>query len=217
MLTSGQSIRHQHALESRGKFLELFEFPFNDAKKSRLAIIFQDITERKSAAATGQKLEVIVASSDDMIASLDLDGNFTTWNLGAEKMFGYKADEILFKPSTILLKLDQSSIKPDIFDRFENGGKTEYIEAERKRKDGSSVWISTTISPLRSADQKLEGASIIARDITERRRSEAHREILVAELNHRVKNTLAIVSAIASQTLVGAVSVKVASESFAAR
>ena len=117
----------------------------------------------------------------------------------------------------MLLSPGQNPARPEIFERFENGGDTVHLEAERRRKDGRMVWISITISPLKSAEQKIIGASIIARDITERRKSEAHREILVAELNHRVKNILAIVSAIASQTLVGAVSVKAASESFAAR
>jgi two-component system, chemotaxis family, CheB/CheR fusion protein len=217
VLTERTPIRHEHGLESKSRVLELYEFPLHDAKKNRLAIIFQDITERKSAASVGLKLTALVDSSDDMIASLDSDGNFTSWNSGAERMFGYAASEVLFKPSDILLNSDQSSVRLEIFERFKNGGKTEYIEIERRRKDGSMVWMSVTISPLRSADQRLVGALIIARDITERRRAEAHREILVGELNHRVKNTLAIVSAIASQTLGGAVSLESAKESFASR
>ena len=92
MLTSGQPIRHQHALESRGKFLELFEFPLNDAKKCQLAIIFQNITERKSASEVGLKLTAIVESSDDMIASIDNEGLVTSWNPRAEKMFEYAAE-----------------------------------------------------------------------------------------------------------------------------
>ena len=217
VLTSGQPIRHEHSLETRGKFLELYEFPLNNAKKNRLAIIFQDITERKSAAAVGLKLKALVESSDDMIASVDTEGLVTSWNPGAERMFGYAAEEVLLKPSDLLLNPGQNSAIPAIFERFENGGDTVHLEAERRRKDGKMVWISVTISPLKSADLKVSGASIIARDITERRKAEAHREILVGELNHRVKNTLAIVSAIASQTLSGAISVKSAKDAFAER
>ncbi len=217
VLTSGQPIRHQHSLDSRNKFLELYEFPLNSEKKNRLAIIFQDITEKKLAAEVGLKLTALVGSSDDMIASMDAEGNFTSWNAGAERMFGYTAEEILYKQSSVLLNPGQNSVKSQIFDQFERGGENVHIEAERQRKDGSTVWVSATISPLIAANGKIEGASIIARDITQRRRSEAHREILVGELNHRVKNTLAIVSAIASQTLTGAVSVKTANEAFSAR
>ena len=217
VLTSGQPIRHQHSLETRGKFLELYEFPLNNAKKNRLAVIFQDIAERRSAAAVGLKLAALVESSDDMIASIDTKGFFTSWNPGAERMFGYSAEEILFKPSRILLNPGQNSLLAQTFERLEIDRKTIYLEVERRRKDGSMVWISVTISPLKSADGKIVGASVTARDVTARRHAEEHREILVAELNHRVKNTLAIVSAIASQTFVGAVPVKAAGESFAVR
>ena len=217
VVTSGQPIRHEHSLESRGKFLELYEFPLNNEKRNRLAIIFQDISERKSAAEVGLKLTALVASSDDMIASIDAHGNFTSWNEGAERMFGYSSQEVMFKHSAVLLNPGQGSVLAQMFEQFETSGKNVHVEAEWQRKDGSMLWISATISPLISGVGKIVGASIIARDITERRRAEAHREILVGELNHRVKNTLAIVSAIASQTLTGAVSVKAANEAFSAR
>lgn len=87
----------------------------------------------------------------------------------------------------------------------------------RFRKDGSLVWVSVTDSPLRNQDGELLGASCIARDITKRRRADEHREILVGELNHRVKNTLAIVQAIASQTLRGNIPLPNARSSFVAR
>ena len=217
VLTTGKAIRHEHNLNSRNRVLELYEFPLHDGKESRLAIIFQDISERKSAAAMGLKLTDLVASSDDMIASIDAQGLITSWNHGAERMFGYSAEEVLLKPLDLLLDPSQNSAKLEIFERFEKGGDTMHLEAERRCKDGRMVWISVTISPLKSADQKIVGASITARDVTARRRAEAHREILVGELNHRVKNTLAIVSAIASQTFAGSISVKSANESFAAR
>ena len=189
----------------------------NNEKKNRLAIIFQDITERKLAASVGLKFTALVESSNDMIASIDRDGNFTSWNAGAERMFGYSAEDVLFKPSEALLGSGQNSIRDQILGRFDNGGENVHVEAEWRRKDGSMVWIAATVSPLLSAGGKFVGASVIARDISQRRRSEMHREILVAELNHRVKNTLAIVGAIASQTLAGAISIKSASASFTSR
>ena len=217
VVVTGEPIRHEHNLDSAGRILELYEFPVKDAKNSRLAIIFQDITQRKSAAATGLKLAALVDSSDDMIASIDAEGLVTSWNHGAERMFGYTAEEVLFKPSDLLISSSQNSARPEIFERFEKGGDTVRLEAERQRKDGSMIWVSYTVSALKSSNMEIVGASLVARDITARRRAEAHREILVGELNHRVKNTLAIVSAIASQTLDGAVSVKSAKDAFAAR
>ena len=217
VLTSGQPIRHQRALETRDKFLELYEFPIDSPKKNRLAVIFQDITKPRSAAEIGLKWTAIVASSDDMIASIDVEGLFTSWNPGAERMFGFMAEEVLFKPSSMMLSPNQNSARPSVFERFEKGDPAVHLEVERRRKDGSMFWLSVTMSPLKDGDDKIIGASIVGRDITERRKAEAHREILVGELNHRVKNTLAIVSAIASQTLAGAVSVKTAKDAFAAR
>ncbi len=216
VLTSGEAIRHEHSLGSTGRVLELYEFPLHDAGKSRLAIIFQDVTARKSAAAAGQQLISLVGSSDDMIASIDVDGNFTSWNEGAARIFGYTAEDIIGKPMELLLG-EQHSAQSPILKHFESAQDNVHLEAERRRKDGSMVWISATVSPIKSSTGKVEGASVIARDITQRRRAEAHREILVGELNHRVKNTLAVVSAIASQTLTGATSMKTASDAFSAR
>lgn len=217
VVVSGEAVRHEHNFESAGRILELYEFPVNDAKKNRLAIIFQDITERKTAAANGMKWTAIVDSSDDMIASMSTEGLFTSWNPGAERMFGYMAEEVISKPSSMMLNPSQNSARPAVFERFEKGEPTVHLEVVRRRKNGTMFWISVTMSPLKDGDYKIIGASIIGRDITERRKAEAHREILVAELNHRVKNTLAVVSAIASQTLSGAVSITSAKESFAAR
>ena len=114
----------------------------------------------------------------------------------------------------MLLIPGQKFVGSQLFEQFRSGGENVHLEIERMRKDGTMIWISATCSPVIAADGKIVGASVIARDITQRRRAEAHREILVGELNHRVKNTLAIVSAIASQTLTGAVSIKAAGEAF---
>jgi PAS domain S-box-containing protein len=217
VLTSGQPIRHQHALETRGKFLELYEFPLNNPEQNRLAIIFQDITERNLTSANGLKWTAIVDASDDMIASMNTEGLFTSWNPGAERMFGYMADEVLFKPTSMMLSPDQNSAGPGVFDSFEKGDATVHLEVERRRKNASMFWLSVTMSPLKDGDDKIIGASIIGRDITAQRKAEAHREILVGELNHRVKNTLAIVTAIASQTLAGASSIKSAKDAFEER
>ncbi|MRX52303.1 PAS domain S-box protein [Paracoccus sp. S-4012] len=177
----------------------------------------EDITERKRSEELGRRLSAIVASSDDAIISKDLAGTVTSWNWGAEQLFGYTAEEIVGKSITIVIPSDRHDEEAGILDRIGRGEHLQHYETIRCRKDGSPVWVSLTISPLRDARGEVVGASKIARDMTERRRAEEHREILVGELNHRVKNVMATVQAVAAQTLSSATSVDDARASFEAR
>ena len=186
-------------------------------RASLILLAIEDITQRKDAEATASQLAAIVESSSDAITSIDHQGFATSWNSGAEALFGYDAHEVIGKSLEFLHWPDDTAPHTDSLDHFRQGGTTRRHEAQKRRHDGSPVWVSLTTSPLRHANGALAGASTIARDITERRVTEEHREILVGELNHRVKNSLAIVSAIASQTLVGAVPLPIAREAFLAR
>jgi PAS domain S-box-containing protein len=154
---------------------------------------------------TRQRLAAIVESSDDAILSKDLNGILMSWNSGAQRLFGYTADEMLGKSVTILIPDDHLDEEPKILERIRRGERVEPYETVRRRKDGSLIDISLTVSPIMDASGKVVGASKIARDITERKRSEQalaeaaeQRDLLVAELSHRVKNTLATVVSIAS-------------------
>jgi two-component system, chemotaxis family, CheB/CheR fusion protein len=217
ILREGTSIRIEHELMTKNRVLELHAFRIEDSTQRRLSVIFRDITSRKHAEEISGKLTAIVDSSEDAIMSADLDNIVTSWNRGAARLFGYVASEILEQPIQVFLTAESQSESLRILESLQSGGSTEHLETVWRRKDGTDVWISLTVSPLRNAAGNLLGASIIARDVSIRRRAEEHREILVGELNHRVKNTLAIVSAIASQTLGGAVSLESAKESFASR
>lgn len=142
-----------------------------------------------------QQIASIVESSDDAIVSKDLDGVITTWNKGAEQIFGYKTDEVIGKPILILIPPDQLYEERTILERIRRGERIEHYETVRVRKDGSSIDISLSVSPLKSADGKIIGATKIARDITERKRNEAQIAALAGEAEHRARNVLATVQA----------------------
>ena len=119
-----------------------------------------------------QHLAAIVESSDDAIISKDLNGIIQTWNRGAERVFGYTADEVIGKPVTILMPADRLDEEPGILARIRRGERIDHYETVRQRKDGSLIDISLTVSPMRGNDGRVIGASKIARDITERKRAE---------------------------------------------
>jgi len=179
---------------------------------------------READEETRQRLAAIVESSDDAILSKDLNGILMSWNSGAQRLFGYTADEMLGKSVTILIPDDHLAEEPKILERIRRGERVEPYETVRRRKDGSLIDISLTVSPIMDASGKVVGASKIARDISERKRAEQalaeaaeQRDLLVAELSHRVKNTLATVVSIAQQSFSKDQTVEDARHSFSAR
>jgi len=161
-------------------------------------------------------LAAIVESSDDAIVSKDLNATILTWNKGAERLFGYSADEAVGRSITMLIPEDRLDEEPQILARLRAGERVEHFETVRRHKSGRPIDISLTISPVRNAAGEIVAASKIARDISERKRGEAQRALLLAELNHRVKNTLATVVSIARQSFSG-VDTAGAREAFDAR
>jgi PAS domain S-box-containing protein len=171
-----------------------------DEKQASLAASMTASPPRSAVPDAALHLAAIVASSDDAIISKDLDGIVTSWNQGAERLFGYTAEEIVGEPVLVLIPVDRHDEEPGILERIRRGDRIEHYETIRQRKDGSHVHVSLTVSPIRNAQGTVVGASKIARDISERKHSEASRELLLNEIKHRVKNTLAAVQAIATQT-----------------
>jgi len=135
-----------------------------------------------------QKLAAIVESSDDAILAKDLDGIIMSWNQGAERLFGYTAEEVIGKPVTILIPEDRQDEEPAILARIRRGERIDHYETIRQRKDGRLIDISLAVSPVRNRQGRVIGASKIARDITERRRAQEQQELLLREMDHRVKN-----------------------------
>ena len=117
-------------------------------------------------------LKAIVDSSDDAIISKDLNGVITSWNKGAERVFGYKAEEIVGCSVTLLIPPDRLDEEPKILDQLKRGERVDHFETIRVRKDGSQRHISLTISPVTDSDGRIVGASKIARDITGRKQAE---------------------------------------------
>jgi PAS domain S-box-containing protein len=124
-------------------------------------------------------LAAIIDSSDDAIVSKDLTGIITSWNQGAERVFGYTAKEAIGQSITMLLPKDRLDEEKDILERIRSGRRVDHFQTVRRRKDGSMIDISVTISPIRTADGRIVGASKIARDITELKRISAEREQLL--------------------------------------
>jgi len=117
-------------------------------------------------------LAAIIDSADDAIISKTLEGIITSWNKGAERIFGYTADEVIGKSVQILIPDDHPDEEPRILARLRAGKRIEHYETQRVRKDGSLVDISLTVSPIKNPDGKIIGASKIVHDITERKRAE---------------------------------------------
>jgi len=147
-----------------------------------------------------EHLAAIVESSEDAIVSKDLNGIIQSWNNAAERMFGYSAEEIIGRPVLTLIPEERHHEEDAILGRIRRGDRVEHFETVRQHKDGSLLDVSITVSPIRDASGKVVGASKIARDIREKKRGDAARELLLNEIKHRVKNTLGTVQAIVSQT-----------------
>lgn len=146
-------------------------------------------------------LAAIVASSTDAILSKNLDGIITSWNDSTEKLFGYNAAEMVGQSIRRIIPDDRQQEEDYILAKIAAGERIENYETVRVRKDGRPIEVSVTISPVRTPDGSIVGASKIVRDITERKQSEEQIQALLKEVNHRAKNTLAVVQAIARQTV----------------
>jgi len=134
--------------------------------------VARNITEQKSISELQERLAAIVESSDDAIISKDLNGIIRSWNRGAERLFGYRADEIVGKHISTLAAPDRVDEIPDILNRIKRGERVDHYETRRRTKDGRILSVSLTVSPIRDASGVIVGASKVARDITERERQE---------------------------------------------
>jgi PAS domain S-box-containing protein len=147
-----------------------------------------------------QGIASIVGSSDDAIITKDLNGIITSWNGGAERLFGFSADEAIGKSVTILTPADNRNEEPAILERIGRGERIDHYETTGIRKDGCEIDISLCVSPVKDALGKIVGASKIARDITGRREAHARISVLAREAEHRTKNILTTVQAAVSLT-----------------
>ena len=154
-----------------------------------------DLLDRARIEERARGLAAIVESNNDAIISMNLDGLITSWNKSAERIYGYLAEEVVGKPILILIPQERHGEESTILARIRRGERVDHYETIRRHKDGSLIDVSLTISPVRDVGDKIVGASKIARDVSERKRSEALVVTLVREAEHRARNVLAVVQA----------------------
>jgi PAS domain S-box-containing protein len=167
-LREQEPVHCEARFERVNRWFDVHGYPLPD----RLELYLRDITERKAAERASQLLAAIVESSSDAVISKNINGVITTWNAGAERLFGYAADEVIGQPVTILMPPERINEEPQILERIRRGETVDHYETVRRRKDGTLLDISLTISPIKDSKGVIIGASKIARDITERKRTE---------------------------------------------
>jgi PAS domain S-box-containing protein len=135
-------------------------------------LVFRDITQRRRSEEALARLGAIVESSDDAIVGKNLKSIITSWNAGAERIFGYTAEEVKGKNISILIPPERLDEETEIIERLKRGERIEHYETVRVRKDGRKIEVSLSISPIKDRNGRVIGAAKIARDITERKRAE---------------------------------------------
>lgn len=163
---------------------------FEGPEPVRMIGMVTDISERKQAEKAKDLLSSIVESSGDAMVSKDLDSTILSWNRGAEKIFGYTAEEAVGQSITMIIPEDKLSEEEEILRNIRAGRKIEHFETVRRTKDGRLIDISVTISPIKDSQGRITGASKVARDITEKKRLEDSLQRAVTELQEadRKKN-----------------------------
>ncbi len=157
--------------------------------------VLVDISDQKQSL---RLLAEIVNSSDDAIITKDLDGIITSWNPGAERLFGYTSIEAIGHHVTMLMPPDRYNEEPGILARLRAGERIDHYETIRRRKDGSLIDISLTVSPVKDENGIVVGASKVARNITDRRLAQERQRLLLREMAHRVKNMFALAGGVVS-------------------
>jgi len=187
-LRRGERIDHFETIRRRkdGALLNI-SLTISPVRDSRGIIIgaskiARDITAAKQAERASLLLSAIVDSSDDAIVSKDLNGIITSWNKGAERVFGYTAEEVVGKPIYVIIPPDRLDEEPRILSRLRRGERVDHFETIRRRKDGVLIDVSLTISPVKDGRGNVIGASKIARDITRQKRAEKEIQLLNARL-----------------------------------
>lgn len=233
-LKTGKPVRGKWAIAERpdGSRVPFIPYPvplYDNAGNLIGAVnMLVDISERDAFERAARHLSAVVDSSNDAIVSKDLDGTIRSWNAAAEDLFGYKAAEIVGHSIFAIIPADRHNDEELILSKVRRGERLEHYETVRRRKDGSLVEVSITVSPVFDGAGNVVGASKIARDISERKtaerelearlreieilhkaaqreierraKAETARELILTETRHRVKNTLAVIQGVAAQT-----------------
>ncbi len=194
-LLSGAAIPMPNNQEIFG-VMEFFSFEVRERDDEFLKMLnsvgtqIAEFLQRLRAEEAATRLAAIVEQSDDAIISKGLDGIITSWNYGAEQLFGYTASEAIGQPVTMLIPEERGDEEPAILERIGRGDRLEHYETVRRRKNGELFNVSLTVSPVRDLEGRVIGASKIARDITERVRAKEKLEQVVAERTSQLRETV---------------------------
>jgi PAS domain S-box-containing protein len=164
--------------DSRNEFILLLQMFMGTTTVMTLALAAV-VLDRKRAEETRARLAAIVESSDDAIIGKTLEGTVISWNRGAERLFGYLAEEVIGKPITVVIPPDRFHEESQIIERLRQGERLDQFETVRWRKDGQKICVSLTISPIKDSTGKLIGVSKIVRDITSRKQAEEQFRLMV--------------------------------------
>ena len=164
-----------------------------------ISAIIRDVTLTKKAERGAAMLAAIVASSSDGVVSKTLDGTITSWNKSAERIFGFSEQEMINRSIRTIIPQERQPEEDRILATVVSGAMVDNFETVRLRKDGALIDVSVTVSPVRDFTGRIIGASKIVRDITDKRQTREQLRTLLAEVNHRSKNLLSLVQAIARQ------------------
>ncbi len=159
--------------------VEVISTPYDTAEGRAVQSLIRDITARKQAALAQMRLAAIVESSEDAIVGKNLSGYILSWNAGAERIFGYTAEEIIGRSILTVVPPELAHEEAEILRRLARGERIQNFETVRVRKGGERFSVSLTISPIKDEHGRVIGASKIARDITDRKRIEREREKLL--------------------------------------
>ncbi|MGA2748661.1 MAG: PAS domain S-box protein [Verrucomicrobiota bacterium] len=183
--------------------LEIALNPVTIQKEPFVLASIIDVTERQRAEEALRCLAAIVESSDDAIIGITLEGIITSWNPAATRLLGYRSDEIIGRPIALLIPADRVEEEAQVLGRIQRGQRVANFEAGRHCKDGRLIDMAITISPIVDASGRVAGASMIARDITDRKKaaerisaSLREKDALLREIHHRVKNNMQVVSSL---------------------
>lgn len=152
--------------------------------------IARDITDRRKAEVNNKRLSAIIESSDDAIISKDLNSMVTSWNESAVRIFGYLPEEMIGQSILKIIPQDRLDEEPTILSQLRQGLRVDHFETLRRRKDGTLIDVSLTISPIKDSAGKVIGLSKIARDITEKKQAEKKKDEFIGLVSHELKTPL---------------------------
>ncbi|MBX3444872.1 MAG: PAS domain S-box protein [Planctomyces sp.] len=156
--------------------------PIHDADGTLrgVVLVFRDVTDRRRADEANERLAAIVESSDDAIIAKTLDGAITNWNAGAERIYGYSAEEALGRPFSLLIPPDRAEEVKQLGERLRRGERLDHFETVRQRKDGRRIEVSVSYSPIQDHEGLVTGIAVITRDISDRKRRESLQQLQLA-------------------------------------